>query len=83
VASTNPVAPQHPRTPASPGPDAARTSDSSGTRANQASHHHDGAGNASAGSAPATKAAAAPRTRLGFADGDTKSTLGRGSYEKE
>lgn len=37
----------------------------SGGKPNQASHHHDGAGKAIAGSAPTTNAAARPGTRGG------------------
>ena len=83
VASTNPATPSQARTDASQGVGAARTTKSSGTRPNQTSHHHDGAGKASAGSAPTTNAAARPRNRwrgamsirmpLGFADGAEKS----------
>jgi hypothetical protein len=57
VVNTNPPAPQTARTDASAGVDAARTTNNSGTTPNQASHHQDSAGKASAGSAPAANAA--------------------------
>src|SRR6516225_1868795 len=78
VDSTNPATPHHARTDASQGVGAARTTNNSGTRPNQASHHHDGAGKASAGSAPTTNAAARPGMRCRQAD--TKSRLGRVAY---
>jgi hypothetical protein len=69
VASTNPAAPHQPRAAPAHPDGAARTSNSSGSRPTQASHHHVGAGKASAGSAPSTDAAI--RLPQGFADRDT------------
>src|ERR1700757_2965553 len=56
VARTNPASPHQARTPPSQDVGAARTTSSSGTTPTQASHQKDGAGKASAGSAPATTA---------------------------
>ncbi|GJN98405.1 hypothetical protein NJB1907f44_00430 [Mycobacterium marinum] len=63
LASTKPATPQPARTAPSPDVAAARTSSSSGTSANQANHHHDGAGKASAGSVPRANAAVHPKAR--------------------
>ena len=62
---TYPASPHHARTPPSRAVGAARTTSSSGVKPNQASHHHDGAGKANAGSAPTTNAAVRPGTRGG------------------
>lgn len=62
VASTNPPIPVHARSAPSHDVGAARTTNSSGTKPNQASHHQDGAGKASAGNPPNTNAAARPMT---------------------
>jgi hypothetical protein len=63
VASTYPERPHHARIPPSRAVGAARTTSRSGVKPIQASHHHDGAGKANAGSAPTTKAAARPGAR--------------------
>ena len=65
VTSTYPASPHHARIPPSRAVGAARTTSSSGVKPIQASHHHDGAGKANAGSAPTTNAAARPGTRAG------------------
>src|ERR1700694_2628562 len=61
VASTYPAIPHHARTAASRAVGAGSATNNRGTTLNHASHHHDGAGNASAGSGPTTNAAARPR----------------------
>ena len=85
VVSTNPPTPQQARTDASRAVGAARTTNSSGTTPNQASHHHDGAGKASAGSAPTTNAPTRPGMRRGMLTAmptsmplDSERTLGTG-----
>ena len=62
VASTKPAIPTEADTPPWTLVDAARTTKSSGTNPTHASHHQDGAGKATAGSAPAASAAAWART---------------------
>src|SRR5262245_14399456 len=58
-----PARPNHAHTPPSHAVGAARTTRSSGTTPTQASHHHEGAGKASASIAPTANASARPGAR--------------------
>ena len=58
VTSTNPTMPTHARAAPCTAVGAARTTNSNGTNPTHASHHHDKAGKARAGGAPAINAAA-------------------------
>jgi len=65
---------------------AASATNSRGTTPNHASHHHDGAGNASAGSGPTTNAAARPRAVVSLGArrrGDTGDRLIQRFFEPE